>query len=297
MTTTLADLVAQTQGHLSQFVVNRQAVGTFVGWEGSAPYTGVDLADFSTSLADQVVELSTGELLHVKAWDATSGGTTVLPWFRGFSGSPKVDVVPANSMVTVQPLWPKYFVAQKICAAIAGLWPRLFAIKETVLTANGVNGNYLVPSDVDQVVRVDLEWFGPAKHQSPFQNWVLDKTNADGFRYLRMATAYPGRPIYVTYKAKPVTPDPTNLTATWVSTGIQDSAADLPVLKAVSQLVASVDAAKLQMQSMEQSDQNRLIQGGSASAVSRRFEEMYQDRLHEEQRQLPVARLHKERII
>jgi len=286
---TLGTLVSQVQGRLDQYSTNRTKACTFKGWVTSgATKVGVKLADVSTGskLTNVDVELGT-ELVRVTSYDSGSTIATCPPWFRQQQGTPLNDAFPVDSKAVVSPRWPAYHVAETLCDGITTLYPDIFAVKEQQLTSSVASGNYEVATDVDGVLKVTIEDFGPWKTQFEIKQWTLDTLNPDGKKYLRMMpAAVNGRPIYVTYRAKPVVPDPALLDTTWASTGLPDSSADLPVLYAVMTLIASADAAKTQTNSIEQSDRSRFVQAGAASSSSRRFQEMYTNRLAMEKRKL-----------
>lgn len=299
MAVTLGSLVAQVQGRLDQYSSNRSQLGTFKGWVTSgATKIGVKLADITAGnkLTNVDVELGT-ELVRVGTYDAASTVATCPPWFRQQQGTPANDAFAVDSRVVISPRWPAFHVAQAVCDGIATLYPDLFAVKEQQLSSTVTSGNYPVADDVDGVLKITIEDFGPGKTQFEITQWSLDTLNPDGFKYLRMMpAAVTARPMYLTYRAKPVVPDPANLDATWASTGLPDTAADLPVLFAVAVLIPSADAAKTQLNSVEQSDRSRFSQAGTANSMSRRYQELFDSRLAMEKRKLsdrfPV-RIHK----
>lgn len=282
-------MVAQVQGRLDQYSTNRQQVATFKGWALSgSTKVGIKLADVgvASKLANVDVELGT-EIVRVTSYDEGTTIATCPPWFRQQQGTPLNDSYAVDSKAVISPRWPAYQVAQTICDGIATLYPDIYVVKEQELSSSTITGNYEVATDVDGVLKLTIEDFGPWKTQYQFKTWTLDTLNPDGKKYIRMMpAAVNSRPIYLTYRAKPVIPDPSNLDTTWASTGLPDSAADLPVLYAVMTLIPSADAAKTQTNSIEQSDRSRLVQAGSANSTSRRFQEMYENRLAMEKRKL-----------
>lgn len=308
MPLTLRDLVYQAQGHLEQFLVNQSKTGTFVAWQtdGSGAKIAPQLTDVhGGDLTNALVELVTGELVYVRSHDTAAGTTTSPAWFRAQKGTPQLDTVAANSKVVVNPLWPTFHVARAVCNGIEAVYPKLFGVAEATLTSTFATPNYDISAfspAAEGILNLNIETPGPELRQVPIRSYKLDTVNAASKRFLRLGgvVVSPDRPIYVTYKAKPVVPDiqvAGGLDATWASTLLPTSAADLPVLHAVATLVATVDAAKLQMSSLPQSDQNRLVQGGSASATSRRFREMFEERLSVERQKLMdrfPPRMHKE---
>lgn len=289
MAVTLGNLVDQVIGRLDQFTTNQPRTATFNGWivDGTSAKVGVKLADVASGvISDSLVELGT-ELVHVTSFDSASGDTTCPPWFRQQLGTPPNDSYPVGSRVVIGPRWPRFHVAQAVVDGINACYPDLFGVSTTELTSTVVSGNYLLPSDVDGILHVTIEDFGPAQTQYQINEWSLGTNTTDGSRYLRVRpVGVGGRPLRVKYRHRPVAPDPSNLDATWASTGLPDSASDLPVLFATATLIASAESAKTQSSSVEQSDRNRLVQPGTATAASRRFGEMFRDRLLQEKRSL-----------
>jgi hypothetical protein len=288
--TTLANLVDRTIGSLRSYSTNRPQVATFNGWmlDGAGAKVGVNLADVTmiNAITNAHVELDT-ELVHVRSYDAASGDTACPPWFRQQNGTPANDSYPVGSRVTINPLWPRYDVAVKICDGIASLFPDVFVVKTVLLPSTPLSGNYELPSDVDGILHITVEDFGPTRQQYSIGQWSLDTSNEDGKSYLRIQPiGIGGRPIRVEYRAKPVVPDPADLTATWASVGLPDSCADLPILFALYTLIPSADTSKMQSSSIEQSDRSRLVQVGSSTSISRRYQEMYAIRKKDERRKL-----------
>lgn len=285
---TLRQQVEQARGILGQYVTNRPILATFTGWQGTAPYTGINLAGLpgNTKLVNAVVELG-HELVHVSSHDPQTNTTLCPPWFRQQQGSPANDAYAPNSVAVVNPQWPYWHIAQSVVNGVENLYPSLFAVKTIQVASKVLTERYLLPDDVDEIVSIKLEDnIGPVRPQRTIARWSLDTLAADSKRYLHIEQVdRAGYPIYVTYRAKPVVPDPTG-NADWSTTGLPASAADLPVLWAVTLMLPSADAAKVQTMSVEQSERNRFVQPNSANSTSKRFENLYQMRLNEEKKKL-----------
>lgn len=287
----LGEMVQQAKGHLEQYTVNRAATATFVDWQrdGSNNINGVKLANVAGGdrLLNTIVELESGELVHVASYDVNNNTCICPPWFRGQQGTPKIDTVAPNSKVVVEPLWPTWAITTKVCEGITQLYPDVFAAKETQLSSSAINGNYLLPDDVEGILHLTIENVGPGAEQLKLWAWSLDLSNVDGKKYLRTrASSLAGRPVFVTYRARPLVPTRLDPNADWTGTGLPESAVDLPVLYAVYTMLPAVEAAKTQMHSVEQSDRNKYVQMGAANAASRRYQEMYERRLFDERRKL-----------
>lgn len=287
--TTFREQVEQVRGALQQYTSNRPVLATFTGWQGTAPdYTGINLAGLPAQqrLVNAVVELG-HELVFVSTFDPVTNTTQCPPWFRRQSGSPANDSYPVNSMATINPQWPYHSVALNVANGIGNLYPSLFVPKTVTLVTDTLQEKYVLPADVDEIVLVKYEDdIHPARPQREVSRWSLDTLAADGNRYLHIEQVYrSGINVFVTYRAKPTIPAITSDVA-WSTTGLPETAADLPVLWATAQLLPSADAAKSQIATVEQSERNRFVQPGAANAASRRFQELYMSRLQEEKRKL-----------
>lgn len=282
--TTLREMVTQVRLDLKG--PDRDVYATFDGWlpDIGTPKTGFKLRDLTAKYAtDSFVELDT-ELLYVSTVD-TTGVATCPAWFRQQDGTPANDDYTVGSRVTVRPSHPTYRLAQRVVEGVNALYPDLFGVTEIELTTNPIVSSYELPSDCEGVLKVEMEQDAVSQTRLPIWGWSFDPGDVDGSKWLRTFSFFP-RPMFVTYKRKPVVPAASNLDATWASTGLPTSAADLPVLYAAMRLLPTADASKLQSQSVEQSDRNRLVQSGSANAASRRLQELFQARLSDERRKL-----------
>lgn len=300
MAVTLTQMVEQVRAQLNQGLTNRSIHCTFNGWVlDGADKVGIQLTDVPSGLAVKSVVVELGhELVFVTSLDANTSTATCPAWFRQYQGSPANDDYEAGSMATLSPLWPYWLVAQKVVEGIGALYPALFQVKTTTLTASAVAEKYLLPNDVEDILNIKVEYSGGARGQRKIGEWSIDTKAADGNRYLHIRQGHPsGWSIYVTYRAKPVVPTVTSGSTTWTSTGLPDSASDLPVLYALAMLMPSTDAAKTQTASMEQSERSRFVQAGSGNSTSRHYMTLFKDRLAEERRRLLdryPPRIHKE---
>lgn len=286
--TTFSQMVEQVRGQLSQYTTNRPVLATFTGWQGVAPYTGINLAGLPAQqkIVNAVVELG-HELVYVSNFDPVAGTTQCPPWFRQQNGSPANPDYPVNSVAVINPQWPYHIIAQHVCNGIANLYPTLFVPKTITLTSDTLKEKYLLPNDVDEVVTVKFEDdVNPARPQREVGRWTLDTLAADGNRYLHIEQVYrSGLNVFVTYRAKPTIPATTS-DVDFSTTGLPATAVDLPVMWATVQMLPSADAAKSQISSVEQSERNRFVQPGAANSASKRMQDIYALRLNEEKRKL-----------
>jgi len=298
--TTLNELAEETIGDLRNYSSSPEVTGTFVDWsrDGSNAIVGVQLADLVTDLNNAHLELATGEIVHVTRYAVDGSTTTCPPWFRAQAGTTANDTVAVNTRVVVNPTWPRYQVARKLVEGIHAISQDLFAVAETEFTTTPQQSNYEMPAGTEAILNVTLEDLGPTQQHRPIQVWTLDATNTDGKKYLRIPPqGLSGVTMRVTYRTAITVPEPSDLSATWASTGLPASAADLPGLYAKAGLILAPEAARTQQSSVEQGERARALQGWSATSSSRRFQELFATRLEVERRKLldrwPV-RPHKE---
>ncbi len=284
---TLGSLVESVIGDMRQYASER--TGTFVDWsrDGGMNIIGVQLADISSDLYNARVELASGEIVHVSSYILNGSTTNCPPWFRAQSGTVANDVVAVNSRVIIDPAFPRHEVARKIVDGIQAISTDLFAVAETNLTTTPLASNYELPADCLGILGVTLEDIGPTQQHKSLVNWSLDTKNSDSKVYLRVnPVGLSGWTLRVTYRKAVVIPDPAALSTTWASTGLPDSAQDLPGLYAKAQLILSPEAARTQQSSVEQGERSRMLQGWSATSSSRRFQELFATRLDDERRKL-----------
>lgn len=297
---TLGDLAEAVVGDMRQYGTNRERTGTFVDWarDAGTNIVGVQLADISSDLTNDLVELATGEIVHVASYQQNGSTTTCRAWFRAQEGTVANDTVPANSRVIVNPTWPRIAVARKLVDGIQAIAADLFAVAETDLATLPQASNYELPADCLSVLNVTVEDAGPTQQHRPISTWSLDTQNSDGKTYLRiLPLGLSGRTLRVTYRKAVTVPDASDLSVDWSTTGLPESAQDLPGLFAKAQLILSPETARTQQSSVEQGERSRSLQGWSATASSRRFQELFAGRLADERRKLDVrfpVRPHKE---
>lgn len=298
--TTLGDLAEEVIQDLRQYTTVQEETGTFVDWvrDDADTIVGVELADVASDQQNARIELATGEIVHVSSYAVDGSATECPPWFRAQMGTVANDTVPANSRVSINPIWTRYGVARKLIEGIHAITEDLFAVEETNITLLPQAANYELPTDCQSVLNVTIEELGPSQNHRPLHAWSVDTKNSDGKVYLRLLPlGLSGWTMRVTYRKAPVIPVASDLSATWASTGLPDSAADLPGLFAKAQLILSPEAARTAQSSVEQGERSRALQGWSPTSSSRRYHELFMARLEVERRKLldrfPV-RPHKE---
>lgn len=292
---TFQQLIDKTINYLNGGWTNRPKMGTVTDLvldvNSNVTTLLVTPVDGSNSHSGPAVIEIDNRLVFASNWDSNSGVVTVPSWGNGFEGSPKLVDPVVSEKAIINPLWPRWFVGRHLMDAIEALYPRLYGVKVQELTSDVTSERYEVADDVDEILSVKLEGFGPTLPHREIRRHTLTINNADGNRYLSVQPiGISGRKIIVHYRTRPVLPtDATDTSWDWSDSLLPTSASDLPSLRAAYTLISSSELAKMQTYSAEQSDRNRFVQGGAGNSASRRLEEMYDRRLAEEQQTLQAA--------
>lgn len=291
---TLSNLIDRTLGLLNADNTNRPKLGT-LAFLSFLSGTTVDVMQVSAAdgtgshIGPAVIEIGTS-LIFATNYDSNSMGVTVPAWGNGYGGSTPISTSPVGSMVTINPIWYRHNIGLLLIDAINQMYPQLYGVKmpSTPITSSNSSERYELPSDAEQVLKVDIEGYGPISPRRQFKRWGFEYLNADSKKYLILPQGMPsGRPILVKYRTKPVLPtSPADTAWTWATSLLPSSAEDLPILKVASTLVMSNELAKMQTFSAEQSDRSRFVTSGIAASASRRWDEMYEKRLGTEQQKL-----------
>ncbi|GLY55332.1 hypothetical protein [Lentzea sp. NBRC 102530] len=265
-------------------------VCTFTDWmlDGSDK-VGVKLADMPADQATRFLLELGPELVFVSSYEPQTGNTSCPSWFRQRQGSPANDSFPPGSMAIIDPRWSYWTIWQKLVAGVNACYPNLFAVKNVEFESEPYGERYLMPSDCESIADIRLVYPGPGNHERPIQRSTLDVSNVDGNRYLFIPeVGIGGQTIRVTYRTRPVLPAPTAGSADFTTTGLPESAADLPELYAKAALMPTPDASRTQTSSIEQSERNKYVQAGSGSSLARLWMQMFSDRLQQERQKLEV---------
>jgi hypothetical protein len=229
------------------------------------------------------------ELVFATQGDALSGTLTIAPFGRGQQGTAAV-AHSAGARITRAPRLPRSRVKIALNQAIGALYPDLFAVKMD--ESNNVSltqWGYPLPADVEDVL--DVQYLAP-----PFGNWVgvrrwrldpkADLTSfATGYSLAIGDSIWMGSKLKVVYKARPGLLANDSDVFTTV-TGIQASAADLPVIAACEKLIAADELLRTQSRSVEQSQRSTISPPGAAANASRLMHQQYTERLAVERRAL-----------
>lgn len=290
MAISLAQLIDKTIAYLNGPSTNRPKLGTLTALSvaGSTINTmTVTPADGNnTHKGPAILEVDGGTLVYASNWDGNTGNVAVPAWGNGYEGTPALDGTETlNTMVTINPLWPRWFVGQHIIDALNTMYPRLYGVKVTELTSTTLDERYQVPADCDEILSFKIEGFGSTAPRREIRRRSLQTVNTDGNRYVSInPVGIPGRPMYLTYKTRPVLPsDPKDTSWTWTTSLLPATASDIASIKAALTLIESPEMAKMQVYSAEQSERSKYVQAGTGNALSRRLQELFERRMAEEQ--------------
>lgn len=284
--TTFAQMVDETLGMFSSFTgVVEQATSIT---QDVTP-SGLSLVLTDHGMAGRGLYEVDEELVFATQGDALSGTLTIAPFGRGQQGTTAV-AHSAGARITRAPRLPRSRVKLALNQAIRALYPDLFAVKmDESNSVSLTQWGYPLPADVEDVL--DVQYLAP-----PWGNWIgvrrwrldpkADPTSfATGYSLAIGDSIWMGSKLKVVYKARPgALVNDSDVFAT--VTGIQDSAADLPVIAACEKLIAADELLRTQTRSVEQSQRSTISPPGAAANASRLMHQQYTERLAVERRAL-----------
>jgi len=235
------------------------------------PCTGVDGARRGITEIDD-------ELIYV---DSVSGNDLIVPAFgRGYR-STTAAAHNSGVMVTFDPAFPRAEVGRALDQVLGGLFPALFRVKETTLAPQVIDRSYPLPTDVENILRVETKWsVDPADYWYPINNYELEKTTTTP-----MLNLYEGAPsrwdVRVVYTAKFGA-----LTTDFAAAGIPDSFEDLITYGVTARMIRFLEPARLQLNSVENVSRANVIQAGDAGRTATQLFALYNQRVAEERRRL-----------
>lgn len=287
---TLTQMIDKTIAYLNGPSTNRAKLGTRtdINVTGSTinSLTVTPEDGSNTHRGPAVLEMEGGCLVYASSWDANTGIATVPAWGNGFEGTPAASGSgDYNTMVTINPLWPRWFVGQHVIDAINSMYPRIYGVRAHQLTSTTLGERYQVPADCEEILSLKIEGYGTTAPRREIRRRSLQTVNTDGNRYLSITpVGVSGRPMYLVYKTRPVLPtDARDIDWTWDDSRLPSTASDIPSIKAALTLIESPEMAKMQVYSAETSERSKFVQAGTGNAVSRRLQELYERRMAEEQ--------------
>jgi hypothetical protein len=283
--TTFDQLVNEVRQQLLGYSMNQESVS-----ELAVPMSDTDTTftcDPGTvqNLSRGLVEID-DELILVKAYDAQSGVVSVMGLGngRGYEGT-----TPAahdqHAIVTSNPAFPRARIKKAINDTIRGLYPDLVVFDSTEITKLAPVVEYELPADVDDVWYLVGQTIGPSQAATPMPNWRYNpeaRTSVfpSGKSIQIFDFVTPGQPIKVVYVKQPSTLSAG--TDDFTLTGYPERCTDLVVYGACKRLVPALEAARLQLQSVETTERAPLVPPTSATKTAQLFASLYAERLEQE---------------
>jgi hypothetical protein len=217
------------------------------------------------------------ELVYVES--VSGAGLALPPFGRGYRGT-TAAAHSAGVQITFDPAFPRFEIGKAIDQVVAGLFPALYQVKETTIASQTVDRSYPLPSDVENILRVETKWDqDPADYWHPINNWELEKSVISQLNLYE--GALPGWDIRVAYTARF-----NELTADLPDSGIPESYEDLITYGVTSRMIRFLEPARLQLGSVENVSRAQLIQAGDAGRTATQLFALYQQRVAEERRRL-----------
>lgn len=230
------------------------------------------------------------ELIQVQSVDRTTGIVTVLGGVNGRGWNQTTPATHAqNAIITMAPKFPRQRIKDEINNTIRAMYPSLVVFKNTEITKLAPVYEYSLPADVEDVWYVTGQLVGPTKIWQPLPNWrynskadttaTTDFPNGKSLQIFDFVT--PGRQMKVVYSTQPnVLVNNSDDYAT--VSGFPERTVDIVVYGAISRLLPTYEAARLQMRSVEATERAPLVPTGSAAKAAQYYMALYQQRLDQE---------------
>jgi hypothetical protein len=188
-------------------------------------------------------------------------------------------------LVISNPAFPKARIKEAINATIQTLYPTLVVFASTEITKLAPVVEYELPADVDGVWYVTGQLIGPSKVAQPLPNWRYNPEarsslfpSGKSIQLFDYVTS--GQAMKVVYSKAPSTL--VNGSDELTTTGYPERYADLIVYGACKRLLPSLEAARLQLQSVETTERAPLVPPQSAARAASLYASLYAERLEEE---------------
>lgn len=226
------------------------------------------------------------ELVYASSGSTANGAMVVPAWGRAQQGTVQVSHS-AGVKVIRAPRFPRKVVKDMILEAIAQLYPDLYTINTTQITASWITPQYDVTPDCVRILSVEYQVQGhPSRQWIGLRRWRLDRQAPTdqfptGVTVSLADLPYPNTLVRITYAGVPAV-----LVNDWddfTFTGLRAAAADLPRLAVLARMVVAPEVVRGQLSSAEQSERSQLVQTGSTTSVARYFQTLYATKLRIEQ--------------
>lgn len=282
---TFKDMVDEVRSNLAGYTLKQDRI-TYVNNPSGITSSGTSiLIGSSSNLAKGIIEIDE-ELIYVDSFDKATNVLNVIPGFgRGYSNT---NPAPHSqyAQVTLSPTYPRVTIKNAINDVINSVFPKLWSIRSTTFTFDGVRSSYALPDDCENVIDATWESVGPSKEWIPIQRWRMDgMANATAFNSNSSISIYdaitPGRTVQVWYVSSPsiLTSDSDDFSSV---SGLPESAKDVIVLGTSYRLLSFLDAGRINLTSAESDSADTKIPSYAGVSASKYLYALYQQRLSEE---------------
>jgi hypothetical protein len=280
-----ANMVDEVSGYLRAYSSDQEAKTFLVS---SVTDTATSLTVNDPDRASAGLAEVDEELVEISAVDSVTGVATLFPWGRGQQGTTAVAHA-ANARVTTSPRWPRARIKRTLNEVLGGMFPDLFAVKTTQLTAtSALDTEYGLPADVRRII--SMRWNFPPYGWQEISGWRMGQSGdidqfPTGTSVQINDDVWPGQTIHIVYAAEPLplVNDADDYAAT---TGLPETSSDVLCIGAAARLVVASDLAATQVMTVEHAQRIDGRPVGGASAASRYLMQLYQTRLIAERNRL-----------
>lgn len=278
MSMTFSDMIDETQNHLRSFVRD-QELTTWLKFQITNNALEATVDDASIVSRGRI-EIGS-ELLIVDNVDTTLNKVFFPPFGRGSDGT-TAATHPANSKVTVQPLYPRKMVADTLNQVIRAVGDTLFGIDVITLTAHPTRVSYELPATTERVLSVQYRYDTISKDVVYARDWTFDQQSdwPSGKGLLLYDVPKPGDPIRVTVAVHPETLVEGD---DFSDSKLPDSAWDVITLGAVARLLSTAGSYLTATRSVgAQTTLSAQMDPQTPMQMSRYFYAQHQERLQQE---------------
>jgi len=242
----------------------------------------VPVAD-ANQISKGVIEIG-DELLYVDRKDPASSTGAVPPYGRGYLGTVAVTHQPGDRIIN-NPRTPRMQIGRAINQTIRSVYPDLYVTRTCRFPYVAAQLHYTLPMDVDSLLQVEWQPPGPSLMWLPIQHWRQSST-AESVDVELGDAIQPGRPVRVTYGARPDELD--DYSVDFTDTGFDENCRDVIVYGACARVIGYAESARLQSEAIESQTQQQMIPPGATLNAGKYFFQLHKQRLTEEQRRLQL---------
>lgn len=227
------------------------------------------------------------ELLYVVTVDPTNGTCTVA--YRGYRGTTPATHIAGTSVIS-RPKFPRTWLFDQMNNVIGQVYPDLFQVLTYQTTIQWPRNTYTIPG-IKPLRIIDCQWQNPLGDWEGINGYKIDPYD----QTVRIGSGgMVGRPIRFLYAAPPgkFTLQSDDFV---VATGLPDTTQDVLMYGIVARAVGTLDIARAQTTSVEQSDRSRIVPPFAGQNAAKFYEAKFQDRLKNEAAAL--RKLYRSRLV